>query len=220
MGKFASADAIDQLFALAAILDELLDRDDLQVVPPRQLVKLVGGRALPAVGQDFAEHAGGQQASHAGQIDGRFGVSGAAQHAAFLGHQRKHVAGPKEVVRLALRVDQRQDRGRPLGGGDARADRAMIDRHGEVRPQRGRIVPHHGVKIEPLADLRQDRHAELPAAVEHEIDDFGRDLLGRTDEVAFVFAVFGVDDDDDLAATNRLDRRFDARKPFRHARLD
>ena len=54
-----------------------------------------------AVGsEDFAQHAAGRQAGHAGQVDRGLGVSGAAQHAAFLGHQRKQVAGPHEVAGL------------------------------------------------------------------------------------------------------------------------
>ena len=70
------------------------------------------------------------------------------------------------------------------------------------------------------ADLGQDRHAELPAAVgDHEIDDFGRHLLGRADEIALVLAVLGVHDDDDLARGDGLDGRFNGRKSVRHGVL-
>ena len=44
----------------------------------------------------------------------------------------------------------------------------------------------------------------------------GVDLFGRADEIAFVFAVFGVDDDDHLAATNRVDGLFDGGKMAGH----
>ena len=40
---------------------------------------------------------------------------------------------------------------------------------------------------------------------DHEVDDLGRHLLGRADEVAFVFAVLGVDDDDHSAAADGVD---------------
>ena len=95
--------------------------------------------------------------------------------------------------------------------GNARAALTMIDRHREVCPQGGRVVLHDGVEIEPPADFGQERHAELPAAVEHEIDDFGRDLFGGADEIALIFAVFGVHGDDDFAATDGVNRRFNAR---------
>jgi len=51
--------------ATAAVLDELLDGDDLQTVLPGQFVKLFAGRALAAFGQHFAEHAGRLKAGHA-----------------------------------------------------------------------------------------------------------------------------------------------------------
>ena len=98
----------------------------------------------------------------------------------------------------------------PLGGRDARARGAVIDRHGEVRAERGRVRFDHRRQLEPLADVGQDRHAELAAAVrDHEVDDLGRDLLGRADEIAFVLAVLGVDDDDDSAFADGVDGIFD-----------
>ena len=64
----------------------------------------------------------------------------------------------------------------------------MIDRHRVVGAERGRIGLDHRMQTEPLADLGQDRHAKLPAAVrDHEVDGFGRRLFGGTDEVPFVF---------------------------------
>jgi hypothetical protein len=71
---------------------------------------------------------------------------------------------------------------------------------------------------QPLANFGQNRHAQLALAVRnHEIDRLGRGFLGRTDEVAFVFAVFGVDNDNDIALTNRLDRFFNCGKTVIHA---
>ena len=70
-----------------------------------------------------------------------------------------------------------------------------------------------GCKLEPLADLRQDRHAELAAAVrDHEVDGFGRRLFGGADEVAFVFTVLGIDDDDDPTGADRLNGLFNSGK--------
>ena len=102
---------------------------------------------------------------------------------------------------------------RPFGRRDAGSRRAMIDRHRVVRAQRGGVGLDHRMQAEPLADLGQDRHAELPAAVrDHEVDGFGGRLFGGADEVAFVFAVLGIDDDDDPAVADRLDGLFDSGK--------
>src|SRR4051812_34781297 len=89
----------------------------------------------------------------------------------------------------------------------------MIDRHGVVRAKGGRIRVHHWMEAKPLTDLRQDWHAQLTAAVrDHEVHGFGSRLFGGTDKVAFVFPVFGIDDDDNPAGADRLNRVFNSGK--------
>ena len=39
----------------------------------------------------------------------------------------------------------------------------------------------------------------------HEVDDLGRDLLGRAHEIAFVFPIFVIDDDDHAAVADVFD---------------
>ena len=95
----------------------------------------------------------------------------------------------------------------------------MIDGNREVRSQRGRIILHHGVEIESAAEFRQQGHAELPPAIEHEIDDFRSDLFGRADKIAFIFAIFGIHRDDNFAATHGVYRRLNTRQSLRHALL-
>ena len=218
VGSFGFGLAVDELLAHAAIRDELLDRDDRQIdTAGRARAAARGSPDRPMSFEDFAQHAGGQQAGHARQVDGRFGVSGAAEHAAFLGHERKQVAGPNEVGRLARRVANRPDRRRPFGRRDAGPRRAVIDGHRVIRAQRRGVRLDHRVELEPLADLGQDRHAELPAALgDHEVDRLGRRLFGGADEVAFVFAVLGVDDNDDPALADRVDGFFNRGKWVLH----
>ena len=85
--------AMDELLALAAVADDVLDRDDRQ----RELVgdglELLGaGHAVALAAADLAQHARRRQAGEARQIDGGLGVAGAAQHAALLRHQRRRDA--------------------------------------------------------------------------------------------------------------------------------
>ena len=58
-----------------------------------------------------------------------------------------------------------------------------------------------------------------PRPCDHEVDDFRRDFFGRADEIALVFAVFGIHRDDDLAATHGVDGCLDTRQSLRHALL-
>ena len=56
-----------------------------------------------------------------------------------------------------------------------------------------------------------------PAAVrDHEVHGRRRRPLGGADEVPLVFAVLGIDDNNHLAATNRVDGLFDGGKMAGH----
>ena len=64
-----------------------------------------------------------------------------------------------------------------------------------------------------MADLGQDRHAELAAAVgDHKVDGFGGRLFGGTHEVAFVFTVLRIDNNNDPPSANRLNGLFNSGK--------
>ena len=65
-------------------------------------------------------------------------------------------------------------------------------------------------RFELVAALFGERQADQAAAeFRHEVDGFGRDLFGGHGEVAFVFAVFVVDQDDHAALANFFDGFFD-----------
>jgi hypothetical protein len=69
-----------------------------------------------------------------------------------------------------------------------------------------------------VAHLRQHRSAEFAAAADDEIHQFGSRLLGRADEIPFVFAVFRVDHDDHLATGDGIDSFRHGRQAVRHKR--
>src|SRR5205823_1338473 len=69
-------------------------------------------------------------------------------------------------------------------------------------------------------DLGQERRAKLSAAAEDKVDRLGRRLFGGANEIAFVFAVFRVDDDNDLALRERIDGRLDRGKTGHDAIID
>jgi len=66
----------------------------------------------------------------------------------------------------------------------------------------------------------QHRDAHLTAPVRnHEIDDRRRRRFGRANEVSLIFAIFGVDHDDDFAAGDRFHYRFNRRILIGHCKL-
>ena len=64
-----------------------------------ELHQLRQPRHRPVVIQDFAKHAGWLQTRQTREIDCRFGVPGAPQHAACLRAQREDVPGLHEIIR-------------------------------------------------------------------------------------------------------------------------
>ena len=95
----------------------------------------------------------------------------------------------------------------------------MIDRHRKGGAQRGRIRFAHLRQLEPFGQLRQNGHAKLPTPfANHEVDDFRRDLFGGADEIAFVFPVFGIDDNDHLSAADGGNGVVDRGKLSAHSR--
>jgi len=191
----------------------LLDGNDLQLELPGQGIEFIAAGAIAVAAEDLTDHAGRAEAGHAGQVDGALGMPGPPQDSpSFAIRGNRWPDGPK-IVRLAVGIEDRLDRRRPLLGRDSGAATAVID--GDCKPglQRGRVILDHQRQLEPLADVGQDRHAELsPTMSHHEIDDFRGDRLGRTDEIAFVFPVLGVHDDDDPPLGNGLNRGIDSRQ--------
>ena len=87
--------------------DDVRDRDDLEPVLLGELQEL--GQALDraVVIDELGEHAHGRITRERRQIDGGLGVPGTGEHATLLGHQRKDVAGPHEVLGADVVVRER-----------------------------------------------------------------------------------------------------------------
>ena len=86
----------------------------------------------------------------------------------------------------------------------------MVDRNGERRLKRRGVVLHHLRQVEAAARIRQERNARLTATVfQHKVDVFRRRFFGGANEIAFVFTVFVVHNDNDFAFFERFDRFFD-----------
>lgn len=114
------------------------------------------------------------------------------------------MAGAGEFVGLCAIVDEGADGGGAVRRRDARR-RALeiIDRDREGGFVRFRVIGHHQRDIECIETLAFHGNANEPAGVvHHEGDCFRGDGIGRDHDIAFVFPVLVVDDDDHLAAGN------------------
>ena len=96
----------------------------------------------------------GESLGEIGQVERGLGVAAAREHAAALRAQREDVPGPRQVVRLCGRIDQRADGRRAISGGDAggRAG-ARVDGDGEGGAQRFGVVRDHQRDLERIEAL-------------------------------------------------------------------
>ena len=142
-------------------------------------------------------------------------MTGADHDAAVLGDQREDMARRHDIVAPAIRVDGDGDGLGPVGSGDAGGNTLpRLDRDREGRLVLGLVLLGHRRKAEFVHALPGHGEAHKSATeFGHEVDHIRRSLLGRDDEIAFVFAVLIVDEDEHAALARVLDHLFDRGKP-------
>ena len=193
----ALTDTLDQPFGLAAIVNQVGDRTDLEPVQTREFGQVGQPRHRSVVLQDLAQDSGGRMAGEPRQITARLGVAGAHEHPALLGDQRKDMSGMHDVGRLRVGSARDPDRVRAVRRGDARGHAMRgLDRYGEVRAVHRAVDSRHRRQVELPRSRFGDRHADQATTIfGHEIDRLGRDAIRGHDQIALVLAVLFVDED-------------------------
>ena len=173
--------------------------------------KLGAAHHRAVVVHQFGKHADRCQAGKPAQVDARFRVTGAHQHAAFLRHQRKDVAGPHEIRSPAIAIGQRAHGIAALFRGYAGGETvAHVDRDGECRAERRVVERHHRVEMQaPRLLGRQRRTDDAGRVADDEGHLFRRAQARRDEQVALVLAVVVVGNDEDFAARKGGDGSLD-----------
>ena len=223
--RFSGAD--DVALVAQAVADELGDGEDAETVLGTERDEVGDASHLTVVAHDFADDAGGLKAGEAGEIDGGFRLSCADQDASLSGAQREDVAGTDEIVGGGSRRDGGADGVSSVGGGDAGGDAfAGLYGFGECSSEAGGVLLGHGEEAQVVGALLGKGETDESAAVaSHEIDGFGCNVLGGQREVALVFAVLIVDNDNHASgadfgdgAGNVSEWRLEGARAFRHGR--
>jgi hypothetical protein len=209
----------DQLLLADPVLDDVLDRDRLEIVRPGEREQLGHPGHPPVLVHHLADHPDGLEPRQAREIHGGLRVPGPAQDAAGHRPEREDVAGARQVVRPRGRIQEGLNRhGAVVGRGSRRDAAAGIHGDRERRPHRGRIVRDHHRDLERVEPVTRHRHADQAAAVlGHEVHGLGRDLVGGHHQVALVFPVLVVDHHQDPAGADLLDGGLDRHELAAHA---
>ena len=132
------------------------------------------------------------------------------------------MTGLDEVAWARRRVDGDLNRTRAVLRGDPGRDTlAGLDGDRERGAERRLVLVGHLPQPELVAAFLSQAQADEPAGMgDHEVDRVGRRELGGNREVALVLAVLVVDDDDEAALADLLDRLLDGREGACGAGLD
>ena len=197
-GQEAFGYAVDVALVGHAVADEIGYGDHLEVVGLAELDEVGNAGHCAVFIHDLADDPGGNEAGHAGEIDGGFGLAGAYQYPSLAGAEGEDVAGTGEVVGAGVGADRYLDGVGAVGGGDAGSDAfAGLDGLREGGAEARGVVLRHGAEAHVVcAFLGEGEADEAAAEAGHEVDGFGGAELGGEGEVAFVLAVLVVDEDD------------------------
>ena len=101
---------LDETLRALAVLDERLNRDDVESVLFRKFFQLGRAHHVPIVRHDLTAKPRRIEARQAREIRRRLRMARAAQHAALDGAQREHMTGTAEGRGLRFRIEQELDR--------------------------------------------------------------------------------------------------------------
>ena len=154
--------------------------------------------------------AAGVSPARRAKIDRAFGLARPHQHAAVAGDQRKDMARRHDMLRPVAGRDGGLNRMGAVGGGNTgRHAFPRLDGNGKGGLESRAVLRAHQRQAEAF-DLRPlHREADQAAPVFcHEVDSLGGRELRRNDQIALVFAVLVVAEDEHAPAAGLVDDLF------------
>jgi len=161
----------------------------------------------PVVVHDLTDHARLAGSSHAGQVHGAFGLAAAHEHAAVLGPQGEDVAGSVQIRGLGIRCCGGLDRAAAVCCTDTRGHACYsLDRDREGRFEGAGVVTGLGFQLQLVANGAGHGHTDQPTAFPgHEVHGLWGDELGQHGQIALVFTIGVVDQNDHFALAEILE---------------
>jgi len=194
-------DLVDQFLTTVAVFDQLFNGDQFQRKPFAVCLQFGKAGHGPILVQYFTQHARGRKAGEDSKVHRGFGMPGALENAARSGAEREDMAGLNKLVGGGGGIGDDADSGAPVSGADAGGDPFRgVDRNGEIRAVAFAVIGDHRIEAEALELVfdRGDANEATPVA-DHHVDRLGGGGRGGHDEVALVFAVLVIHNDDELA---------------------
>ena len=128
-------------------------------------------------------------------------MSGTGEDSTVLSVEWADMSGTSEPFGARIRIGQGANRrGAVVCRHPGGASFEQVDRYGEGRAENRRVALHLVLQLELAATLLCDGRAEDTATLlEHEVDFLRCDEFGGRNQVAFVFAILIIDDNDEFS---------------------
>jgi len=196
---------------LHAVANQIRNREQLQIVFFAEFDELRHARHGAVLAHNFADDTGGSESRDTREVDAGFGLTGANEDAAVASTKRKDMTGAREILRTGFRIDGGEDGDGAVARTDTGRDPdARVDCFGERCAVNAGVDRRHKREVKLVATIFRERHTDEAAAeLGHEVDSVRRDFFGGHGEVAFVFAVLVVNEDDHAAVADFFDGFFD-----------
>ena len=184
-----------------AIVDQIRNGANLEIVQLGESLQIFTAGHGAIVVHDLADHSGRLTPCQCRQITGRLGMACPAENAARIRHQRKDMTRLNQIRSLCAPGNGGLNRAGTIRGGNAGGHAfSGLDREGELGPETGMIAVNHQRQTELLTAGTGHWHADQTTTKpRHEIDGLRRAEFRSHHQIAFVFAIFVIHQDDHLA---------------------
>lgn len=202
-GAVFGFNAFYESFSLEAVVDDLLYGADFEVVFLGKYFEIGEARHFAIILTNLAYEGARADSGEFHEVYGPLGLAGADEDAACAGAEGNHVAGPGEVIGTGIGVGDDLDGFCSIRGGNACCYAVFgvsVYRDGHGCSAERCVEIGLGVEVEAVAFGAGKGDAEVARGVfDHKIDDFGCYELRSADEIALVFTIFIIYEDDHFA---------------------
>ena len=206
---------LDQGFFLVAhaVSNQVSNGNHDQTMLLGKLDQLSGTHHGAILTHDLTAQANRGKTCQTAQVNGSFGMARTDEHAAFTGTQREHMSRTAEVRGLCLRIDRHHSSQRALYRGNTGGSLHMVDGNGKGGFMVVGVGFHHLRQAQLVAVIAAHGHADQALGMGcHEVDIFrGCELCGA-DDIAFVFTIRVINDQNILSGTERVQCLFNGCK--------
>ena len=196
-GQTSASDLFDQGFVCKTVGDDLSHGKNRNVMLGGKDLKIVATRHAAVLTHDLADHRRWRETSQTHEIHRALCLTIPAKDPAIGRAEGKDMAGGHNIGARRVGGNGGLDGAGPVMGRNARGDplaRLNGDREGRL-PSRS-VIRHHRDQAQPVYDLPRQGEADQASSVTgDEINRFAIGELPGDDQIAFIFPVLVIDED-------------------------